>query len=35
MREEDDQVDDEEDDSLCPSILFTTTEKANFCRALR
>ncbi|CAN0840031.1 hypothetical protein LINGRAHAP2_LOCUS2722 [Linum grandiflorum] len=33
MREEDDVLDEEEIDSLCPPILFTTTEKTSFRRA--
>ncbi|CAN0871527.1 hypothetical protein LINGRAHAP2_LOCUS9865 [Linum grandiflorum] len=35
MREEDDMVDDEEDDPLCPQICFTAAEKASFRRPWR
>ncbi|CAN0845684.1 hypothetical protein LINGRAHAP2_LOCUS4173 [Linum grandiflorum] len=35
MREEDDMVDEEEDDPLCPQICFTAEEKARFQRPWR
>ncbi|CAN0926247.1 hypothetical protein LINGRAHAP2_LOCUS35235 [Linum grandiflorum] len=35
MREEDDEFNEEEDDPLCPTIMFTATEKASFRREWR
>ncbi|CAN0915410.1 hypothetical protein LINGRAHAP2_LOCUS29112 [Linum grandiflorum] len=35
LREEDDVMEDEEEDPLCPSILFTAAEKASFRRVWR
>ncbi|CAN0912775.1 hypothetical protein LINGRAHAP2_LOCUS27546 [Linum grandiflorum] len=35
MREEDDELDEEEEDPLCPQIFFTAAEKASFRRPCR
>ncbi|CAN0917328.1 hypothetical protein LINGRAHAP2_LOCUS30230 [Linum grandiflorum] len=35
MREEDDMLDEDDNDPLCPSILFSATEKSSFRRAWR
>ncbi|CAN0917279.1 hypothetical protein LINGRAHAP2_LOCUS30196 [Linum grandiflorum] len=35
MRDEDDEIEDEDDDLLCPSVLFSAAEKASFRREWR
>ncbi|CAN0893008.1 hypothetical protein LINGRAHAP2_LOCUS17909 [Linum grandiflorum] len=35
MREEDDVLDGDDSDPLCPFVLFTVEEKISFCRAWR
>ncbi|CAN0872375.1 hypothetical protein LINGRAHAP2_LOCUS10102 [Linum grandiflorum] len=35
MRDEDDEIEDEDDDMLCPSVLFSAAEKASFRREWR